>query len=315
MARPAVLRPALSRRLLADLALLAVAAFWGLTFPLGKLVLASLPPFAYLAVRFAIASTLLAAGGFGRVRGFRAGHWLVGVSVGAVLFAAYALQTVGLRMTTASNAGFITGLSVAMVPVISALWLRRAPRPGVIAGIAAATVGLALLTLQGSAAMSRGDLLVLGCAVAVALHIVLVGRYAQDLDQVGFAASQIVTVMALSAVAAALFERPLPAPASVGPGILWIIAFLALTGTVFAFVTQTWAQKFTSPSHTGLMFTLEPVAAAGAAFVILGEVLSGWQALGAALILAGIVISEVNQGVGAPERPPAAAGLREGADE
>lgn len=297
MARTAASRPPVSRRLLADLALLAVAAFWGLTFPLGKVVLASLPPFAYLAVRFAIASVLLAAGSFGRLRRFRPGHWLVGASVGAVLFAAYALQTFGLRLTTASNAGFITGLSVAMVPIISAAWLGRAPRPGVIAGVVAATVGLGLLTLEGSAAMSRGDLLVLGCAVAVAFHIVLVGRYARELDQVGFATAQILTVMALSAIAA-LFERPLPALAAAEPRLFWIIAFLALTGTVFAFVTQTWAQKFTSPSHTGLMFTLEPVAAAVAAFLILGEVLGGWQAFGAALILVGIVVSEVNQGAG-----------------
>jgi len=95
-------------RRLADLALLAVAAAWGLTFPLGKIVLSTLPPFTYIAVRFGLAAAIL-------------------------LFAAYALQTLGLRLTT-SNAGFITGLSVAMVPVISAVRVRRMPHPAVLAG-------------------------------------------------------------------------------------------------------------------------------------------------------------------------------------
>jgi drug/metabolite transporter (DMT)-like permease len=92
------------------------------------MALDSLPLFACLALKFAIALAVLAAGDFGRVRGFRPGHWLVGVSVGAVLFAAYVFQTAELRMTTASNAGLIADLSVAMVPVISALWLGRVPR-------------------------------------------------------------------------------------------------------------------------------------------------------------------------------------------
>ncbi len=284
-------------RLAADLALLAVAAAWGLTFPLGKIVLGTLPPFTYLAARFSVAAVVLVASLPRRHNPPSGQAWTAAVGVGIVLFLGYALQTVGLRFTTASKAGFITGLSVAMIPVISAVWLRKAPRPTVLAGIGAATVGLALLTLNESLAVGRGDLLVLGCAVCFATHIVLVGRLAPRLDHVTMATAQVVPVAVLSLLAA-FVERPLPAVAAAGAPIWFMIAFMAVTATVAAFLVQMWAQRFTTASHTGLMFTFEPVAAAVAAYLVLGEVLTGRQAWGAGLILAGIVMAELKQDAG-----------------
>lgn len=284
-------------RLAADLALLAVAAAWGLTFPLGKIVLGTLPPFTYLAARFSVAAVVLVASLPRRHNPPSGQAWTAAVGVGIVLFLGYALQTVGLRFTTASKAGFITGLSVAMIPVISAVWLRKAPRPTVLAGIGAATVGLALLTLNESLAVGRGDLLVLGCAVCFATHIVLVGRLAPRLDHVTMATAQVVPVAVLSLLAA-FVERPLPAVAAAGAPIWFMIAFMAVTATVAAFLVQMWAQRFTTASHTGLMFTFEPVAAAVAAYLALGEVLTGRQAWGAGLILAGIVMADLKQDAG-----------------
>lgn len=284
-------------RLAADLALIAVAAAWGLTFPLGKIVLGVLPPFTYLAARFSVAAVVLVASLPRRHNPPSGQAWTAAVGVGIVLFLGYALQTVGLRFTTASKAGFITGLSVAMIPVISAVWLRKAPRPTVLAGIGAATVGLALLILNESLAVGRGDLLVLGCAVCFATHIVLVGRLAPRLDHVTMATAQVVPVAVLSLLAA-FVERPLPAVAAAGTPIWFMIAFMTVTATVAAFLVQMWAQRFTTASHTGLMFTFEPVAAAVAAYLALGEVLTGRQAWGAGLILAGIVMAELKQDAG-----------------
>lgn len=285
-------------RLAADLALLAVAAAWGLTFPLGKIVLGTLPPFTYLAARFAIAWIILGVTLPGRSRiAPPRREWTAAVATGMVLFLAYALQTVGLRLTSASNSGFITGLSVAMVPVISAIWLRRPPRPGVLAGIAAATVGLGLLTVNDAAAVRLGDLLTLGCAAGFAFHIVLIGRLARTLDHITLATAQVIPVALLSALAA-LTERPLSALSATGLPLWGIIAFMALTGTVAAYLIQAWAQRFTSASHTGLMFAFEPVAAALAAHLLLAEVLTGLQVLGAGLILAGIVAAELKQDAG-----------------
>jgi drug/metabolite transporter (DMT)-like permease len=318
-------------RLAADLALLAVAAFWGVTFPLGKIVLEVLPPFTYLAARFTMGAVMLVAGTQGGRIALAQREWPRAAAVGAVFFAGYALQTTGLGMTTASKAAFITGLSTAMVPVISAVWMRRPAPPRVLFGVAAAMGGLALLALDGSGGTSPGtnpgagvvpglgmspgidpgvdmrlnpgmnpgmnpginlgDLLVLGCAFCFALHIVLVGRLARRLDPPAFAAGQVVPVMALSTLAAAS-ERSLPALV-VAPPVIWgAIVFMALTGTVAALVVQNWAQRFTSPSHVGLMFTFEPVAAAAAAYLLLGELFTGRQAVGAFSILVGILMAE-----------------------
>ena len=292
--------PQNTRRLAADAALLAVAAAWGLTFPLGKIVLTVLPPFTYLTVRFALAAIVLLS--LTPMRGERSAAkplhsgplWTQALAVGVVFFFGYAFQVLGLRMTTASQAGFITGMSVIMVPVISGLWLRRAPRPLVLAGIAAATIGLGLLALEGPLAVRIGDLLVLACAVCFAVHIVLVGRLAPALDHRVFAVAQAIPVAVLGAIAA-LTEHPGAAIASASPAIWAAIAFMAVTASAGALLVQSWAQRFTTPSHTGLMFTLEPVAAALLAYWLLGEVLTGRQAVGAALIVAGIVTAEMRR--------------------
>lgn len=287
-------------RLVADAALLAVAAAWGLTFPLGKIVLNALPPFTYLSIRFALATIALAllwSRSGQRSMAPRASHrpWTHALAVGVVFFFGYAFQVLGLRMTTASQAGFVTGMSVVMVPVISALWLRRAPRPLVLAGIAAAAVGLGLLALEGPPEVRVGDLLVLGCAICFAFHIVLVGRLAPAVDHRLFAVAQAIPVAVLGGLAA-LAEHPGSAIASAGPDIWAAIAIMALTASAGALLVQSWAQRFTTPSHTGLMFAFEPVAAALLAHLILGEVLARRQALGAWLILMGIVVAELSPG-------------------
>jgi drug/metabolite transporter (DMT)-like permease len=285
-------------RLAADLALLAVAAAWGLTFPLGKIVLTVLPPFMYLTLRFAIATAIMTLWARRRPGAASRRAWRMGVLAGGIFFAGYAFQTVGLTMTTASKAGFITGLSVTLVPVISAVWLRRTPGRGVVAGVAAATVGLAFLTLNEAVHIETGDLLVLGCALFFAVHIVLVGRLAGTLDPVVLATAQVWPVVAFSGLGTLMQQSPATISAALATtsASTWgLIAFMALSGTVAALIVQTWAQRFTSPSHTALMFTLEPVAAAIAATLLLGEALTSRQALGAGLILAGIVMAELNQ--------------------
>jgi drug/metabolite transporter (DMT)-like permease len=282
-----------SLRLAADLALLGVAAGWGLTFPFAKTVQQSIPTFTYLALRFGAATVVLLAIAMLRRTSMTPRAWGVAAGVGGVLFLGFALQAFGIRLTTASRAGFITGLSVAMVPIISSMWLRRPPRPLVIVGVVAATIGLALMTAGDAAVpVNAGDLLVLGCAACFALHIVLVGRLARAWDAVWFATVQVAAVAVLSALAA-FVERPGHALAA-APASAWgMIAYMTFMGTVAALLVQTWAQRFTTPTHTGLMFAFEPVAAALAAVALLGESLAGRPAAGAALILAGIVMAEL----------------------
>jgi drug/metabolite transporter (DMT)-like permease len=275
-------------RVAAEAALAAVAVVWGATFPLGKLVLRHLGPFEYLALRFGLAAALMAPLAWRDRRRLGAAGLRAGLVAGAVLFAGYALQTVGLRDTTASNAGLITGLNVLFIPLILLAWQRRLPDAALSAGVVLAVLGLWLLLYQGSR-LGGGDVLVLGCAVALALQAIVVGRVAQAVPAAAFTCVQVAAVAVLAGVCAALFETR---PASMPPAAATAIAFMAVAATLGAYATQAWAQRVVSPTRTGLLFALEPVAAVAFGVAWLGESLGPRQAAGAAAILLGVAISE-----------------------
>jgi drug/metabolite transporter (DMT)-like permease len=278
-------------RLAAELSLAAVAVVWGATFPLGKIVLRSLGPFQYLALRFGAASVLMAPLAW-RERG-RVGRrgWRAGLLAGGVLFAGYALQTVGLRYTTASHAGLITGLNVVFIPLFLLAWTRRLPNAVLGAAVLLAAGGLWLLLWQGGR-LGAGDLLVLGCAAALALQAILVGRAAPLVPPAAFACVQVATVAVLAgAVALAAEPRPAAVPESAAGAIL----FMAVAATLGAYIAQAWAQRIVSPTRTGLLFAIEPVAAVGFGVAWLGEPLGPRQAAGAAAILLSVVIGEAGR--------------------
>ncbi len=266
----------------------AVAVVWGSTFPLAKIVLRHLPPFQYLGLRFALAALLLLPLAWPDLRRLSGRGLRAGVTTGGVLFFAYALQTLGLERTTASKAGLITGLNVVIVPLLLCAWARRVPDLLTAAGVTTAACGLWLLSWQGEAP-GGGDGLVLGCAVALALHLIAVGRFAGALPPAGFATLQLGTVAVLGGGVGLLAEpRPgaLPLPAA------GAVAFMAVGATLVAYLAQSWAQRVISPTRTGLVFALEPVAAVGFGVLWLGETLGLRQGAGAAAILAGVVMGE-----------------------
>lgn len=289
-------------QLTADASLLFVTAVWGATFVMVQDAVTGFPVFAFLGLRFALASLVLlpfvlrnrqrspASPIEARLpAAARLAALLPGILVGIALFAGYAFQTFGLRFTTPAKAGFITGMSVVLVPLGQAIFLRRPPRRNSIIGVALAAAGLALLSLQANLSVSLGDLLVLACAVAFAAHILLVGRYAPDWQPLHLAMVQIVTVAVLSGAAALLVERPLGWP----PGNVWFAAaFTGLLATALAFFVQSRAQQATSPTHTALIFAAEPVFAGLFSFLLIGEILGPRQIAGSALIVAGMLVSE-----------------------
>jgi drug/metabolite transporter (DMT)-like permease len=269
----------------AEAALAAVAVVWGVTFPLGKLVLRHIGPFQYLALRFGLAAAVMAPLVW-RDRG-RLGWPGVRAALvaGTILYAGYALQTLGLRDTSAGNAGLITGLNVLCIPLILLAWHRRPPNAALAAAVGLAVVGLWLLLYHGQP-LGRGDALVLGCAVALALQAIVVGHAARAVPAAAFTCIQLAVVAVLAGASAALAETPpaaLPAPAA------GAIVFMALAATLGAYIAQTWAQRIVSPTRTGVLFALEPVAAVVFAAWWLGESLGPRQAAGAAAILLAVV--------------------------
>lgn len=213
-----------------------------------------------------------------------------GIAIGLALTTGYALQTFGLRFTTPAKAGFITGLSVALVPIGQAIFLHRTPGLNSIVGVGLATVGLALLSLDASLAINLGDVLVLGCAVAFAAHILLVGRFAPGWQPMRLAFVQIATVAVVTATLALIFERPIGWPP---PNVWFAAAFTGLFATALAFFIQSRAQQATTPTHTALIFSAEPVFAGIFSFLLIGEVFLPRQVAGAALIISGMLVAEL----------------------
>jgi drug/metabolite transporter (DMT)-like permease len=215
-----------------------------------------------------------------------------GVVTGLFLWAGFVTQTLGLQTTGASKAAFITGLNVVLVPLFAALLLRHRPARAALVGVLLATVGLALMTLDPSAAftLATGELWVMACAAAFALHIIAIAHYSPHYPALPFTLVQLFTVAVLATGVALFRERGalLPPPSS-APAIL----YMGLIATACVFGLQTWVQRYTTPTHTALIFALEPLFAALFAFVVAAEVLEGQEWPGGALILSGMIVAEV----------------------
>jgi drug/metabolite transporter (DMT)-like permease len=278
----------MSQRLKAEFLLVLATLIWGATFVVVKDALQFATPSAFLAVRFSLAGVLLFI--------FMArGRWSVavvgrGTLLGIFLYAGYLFQTTGLLYTTPSKSAFITGFSVVVVPFLQAMQGAKLHK-STIASAVMGLIGIYLLVLpKGLAAVNRGDLMTLVAACSFAVHIVLVGDYTRR-----YSFRQLVSIQILVVGLLALVSAPLGMSFHITwtAGLIAAVLVTAVLATGFAFSVQNWAQQFTPPSHTALIFALEPVFAALTSWIVLAERLGGRLFIGAALILAGMVISEL----------------------
>ncbi|HEX6896785.1 MAG TPA: DMT family transporter [Bryobacteraceae bacterium] len=279
-------------RALVDLSLAAVALIWGATFVLVKRALDDVSTLTFLALRFAIAAVALALVFRSTLHRADLQRGLSGgILAGMCLFGGYVLQTFGLKYTSASKAGFITGLYIPLVPLFSSILYRRMPRLDEMAGVAMAFAGLTLMTVEHDLlSINRGDLLVSGCAVAYSFHILVLGRFAQSIGAGVLAVMQIATAAVL---AGATFWWVEPVRIRWSSDVWIALAVTSLLATALAFFVQSWAQRWSSPTRTALIFSMEPVFAWATSYVVAREVLSARAIAGAGLILAGILLVEL----------------------
>ncbi len=295
-----------SRRILADISLLSVAFIWGLTFVMVQDAVRTYPVFAFLSARFILAFLAMLpialllrkrTAGWGAATPLR-NQIGAGALIGVILFAGYGFQTAGLQFTTPAKAGFITGLSVVMVPLLGVILLRERPHPAVWAGVGLATAGLAFLSLVGvnlDEGVNPGDVLVFFCALSFAAHIFVTGRFSHRMNPLALTMTQILTVALLASITSHFFEPSTPLFPRGQP--LFAAVFTGILATAIAFGVQTVAQRFTTSTHTALIFATEPVFAALASFALIGERLGPPQLLGGALILAGMLTAELGPGL------------------
>jgi drug/metabolite transporter (DMT)-like permease len=269
-------------------ALIAVTAVWGVTFVQVKDALAIYPLFAFLGVRYAIATGVLAIAGAARIRTLGRSGLVAGAVLGALLGIGIGLQTAGLERTTVSSTGFITGLYVVLTPLFGLAFFRARVGVEVWAGVAFSIVGLALLTGVDVGSTS-GDLLVLASTSAQALQIVMVERYASRYDAIALTLIEMATCcVAFLALAFALGDLSLPRGGTVWSALLVTAVFASALG----YLIQIWAQRRISAARIALVFALETVWAGIFGYVLNDERLGwlGWG--GCALILAAIVLAE-----------------------
>jgi len=277
----------------ADLALLVLTALWGTTFLLVKNALAQASVGVFLLLRFAVASGAVALVAAVRRDPPTPGLVRQGVLLGFTMFAGFALQTLGLRSTTPARSGFLTGLSVLIVPFLARFLLRRRVQAAAWAGVVLAVVGLLLLTRpfagDVSAEVRLGDLLTAGCALAYAFQITFISEWSSRHPLALFTLLQVGTTTALAPLLFALEPvRLAPTPA------LWgTVAFTGLAMTAGAFFVMNWAQRHTTAVRAALIFSLEPVGAALFSHLVGGEPLAALDWAGGALIVLGVVVGEV----------------------
>jgi drug/metabolite transporter (DMT)-like permease len=260
----------------------AVTAVWGWTFVVVKNAIAEYPTLPFLQLRFLLAFLVMAA----LVRRLPTRRELqVGLVAGAVLAAGYLTQTLGLSLISPGNAGLITGLLVLFTPLLDRVFGVPLRRRTIIAVIVA-VIGIGMLT-GGPSGFGLGDLLVIACAVLLALHIVLLSRWSPGLASAPLAMVQM-GACALIFSAGGTWSLRMPSTD------VWIaIVITGVFASALAFYVQTWAQAHLDASRTALIIAMEPAWAVVAAVVLAGQRFGLLQAAGAALVLAAIVGHEL----------------------
>ena len=278
------------------LLLVVVTAIWGYTFVPVQKAVDSFPLFTFLALRFAVSTAVLAPFAAVPLRRLPRSGYLAGLGAGAILALAYGLQTAGLSLTTVSSTGFITGLYVVLTPLLALAFFRTPVPSSAWLGVALSLVGLLLLSgIPGGSVY--GNALVLGNALAQALQIALMERFAPRYDARALTFLQMaVATCGFLVIAVARGELRWP-----DSGVVWYAVLVTgIFAGAFGYLVATWVQARTTAARAALVFTLEAPFAALFGVVLLSERLGwiGWT--GCAVMLTGIVIAE----------PAAAATLR-----
>lgn len=297
----------ISPRLRADLLLVLAALIWGFAFVGQRTGMEHLGPFAFNAARFFIGGlTLLPLIAVLDRQRRRADLRVIplddrallrgGVLAGVVLFAGATLQQTGIVFTTAGKTGFITSLYVVLVPLLG-LFLGQRPSAAVWVGAGLAAAGLYFLTIEGGLRMAWGDLLVLAGAFVWAIHFLILGRLSPRTDTVKLALIQFMVCAVLSAVAALLTETTTTTAAGLRAALVPIL-YTGILSVGVGYTLQVVALRHARPADAAILLSLEAVFAVLAGRLLLNEQLTARAFFGCALMLAGILISQL---VGRPE--------------
>lgn len=279
----------------ADLLLVMVTAFWGASYFLTDLCLETMPPMSLNAFRFLVAFAVLGAVYFRKLRRISRKTLLYSLLIGCSLVMVYTCYVYGLMHTSISNAGFICALPVIFTPLLELVIYHKIPNRRFALALVLCTVGLGLMTLNDSFRPALGDIICMGTAIFYAVDLLLTDKAVRDpeVDPLQLGVCQLGVVGIIMLILTLTLEQPkLPqSPAAWGAAL-----FLAIFCTGIAFVIQAVQQQYTTASHVGLIFTLEPLFSAIVAYFFAHEVLGLRGYIGAALMMFSLILMEVDIG-------------------
>ncbi len=277
----------------ADLALVLVTVCWGTSYYLMDLCMEEMGPFMLNVYRFLGAFAVIGIFAFSKLRSVSRTTLKYSFFIGLVLIVVYSMATMGVKYTSQSNAGFLCAMAVIFTPMLLFILYRIIPERKIILVLAMCVVGMALMTLNEHLQVASGDIMCLICSLAYAVYMVLIERALkhEDVDAFHLGTFQLLFTGLFMLILTLLFETPcLPQT-----GMCWFgVIFLSVFCTGACFIAQNLAQQYTSATHVGIIFCLEPLFAAVVAFFLAGEVLLPRAYAGAALMLAGLLIMEVD---------------------
>ncbi len=283
----------MDRRLFYLILLIFIVFIWGLTFPFMKISLYYISPVVLLAFRFIISSLLLIPLIKRKKLLFEIKHLKYGLSAGLLLFLAYYFQTVGLKYTTSSQSGLITGLYVVMLPVISYFYLHIKANRGDILAVILGTLGLLIMSrIDFSGSYLFGDILTLICAFFYAMQTAYVFKYSKNLDSGIFTFYQLIVVGILSLLLIA--QSPNISGLRLPIVIFTIIFTAALAGT-FAIYVNTRALMYVEPTAAGIIYVGEPMFAVISSIIILDEIPNIYTIIGGIIIISGMLVESIEK--------------------
>jgi drug/metabolite transporter (DMT)-like permease len=293
------------QKYLGEGALLLMTIIWGGTFVIVKESLADVSPLLFVGVRFGIAALIVTSYFIVKKINIEFQSLKPGIFLGILLFLGFFFQTTGLKITTATKSGFITGSLVVMVPLFQTIFERRLPSKGAQIGTVLVFIGLLFLSSSGTTLnefitdlgtnFNTGDWLTLICAMFFALHVVFIDIISPKNKFIDLLLLQLVTVSILSFIVAGLFQVTSieKIQFNITFDSLRGILYTSLLATLVNFSLQTKYQKVVSPTKAGIIYSFEPIFAALFAFFLLSEKITNFGLVGSALIFLGLITAEV----------------------
>lgn len=289
-----------------SLILILCAFIWGMAFSAQSTATNYIGPFTFVFLRSALTSLVLFAAyplfrrgdaQRGEKPGRRA-YWTVGCALGVLLFAACALQQIGIAYTTAAKSGFITALYIVLIPIIGVFMGRRIGKL-VWIGVVVALVGLCLLCLKDDLSINIGDGITLGCALVFSFHIIVIDKYACGMNPVLLSAIQFGVGAIIALPIMLLTETPsLDSILSCWTSIVYAAVCSGAIGYTLQFI----GQKYTDPTLASLVLCLESAFAALGGWILLGQGLTPRELIGCVLMLSASVIAQLPERSAASER-------------